>query len=66
MTSSSRNLNIKNTHGGFDVRAGGDEKQKINFAWPYMKLIDSESEYVNIDYLWSHYPMTVTSNILVF
>ena len=27
---------------GFDVRAGGDEKQKINFAWPkprvYSKL----------------------------
>ena len=35
MTSSSRNLNIKGTHRGFDVRAGGDEKQKINFAWPY-------------------------------
>ena len=34
MTSSSRNLNIKGTHGGFDVRAGGDEKQKIKFAWP--------------------------------
>ena len=34
MTSSSQNLNIKGTHGGFDVRAGGDEKQKINFAWP--------------------------------
>ena len=34
MTSSSQNLNIKGTHGGVDVRAGGDEKQKINFAWP--------------------------------
>ena len=65
MTSSSRNLNIKSTHGGFDVRAGGDEKQKINFAWPYMKLTDSESEYVN--YLWSYYyTMTAASNMLVF
>ena len=36
MTSSSRNRNIKGTHGGVDVRAGGDEKQKINFAWPNM------------------------------
>ena len=35
MTSSSRNPNIKSTHRGFDVRAGGDEKQNINFAWPY-------------------------------
>ena len=35
MTSPSQNLNIKGRHGGFDVRAGGDEKQKINFAWPY-------------------------------
>ena len=34
MTSLSQNLNIKARHGGFDVRAGGDEKQKINFAWP--------------------------------
>ena len=31
-------MNIKSTHGmhgGFDIRAGGDEKLKIYFAWPY-------------------------------
>ena len=33
--SSSQYLNIKSTHGGVDVHAGGDEKQKFNFAWPY-------------------------------
>ena len=36
MTSSSHYLNIKGRHGGFHVRAGGDEKQIINFAWPYL------------------------------
>ena len=41
MTSPSQNLNIKARHGGFDVRAGGDEKQKINFAWPNIKYYRS-------------------------
>ena len=27
-------MNIKSTHGVFDIRAGGDEKLKIYFAWP--------------------------------
>ena len=25
---------MNSTQGGVDVRAGEDEKQKINFAWP--------------------------------
>ena len=43
MTSPSQNLNIKGRHGGFDVRAGGDEKQKINFAWPNREKMGSSS-----------------------
>ena len=35
--SSSQYLNIKSRHRGVDVRAGGDEKQNSNFAWPYMQ-----------------------------
>ena len=30
-------MNIKSTHGGVDIHAGGDEKLKIYFVWP--KLI---------------------------
>ena len=36
-------MNIKGRHGGFDVRAGGDEKQKINFAWPNIKITNREN-----------------------
>jgi hypothetical protein len=31
---SSQISEYQSTHGGVDVRVGGDEKQIINFAWP--------------------------------
>ena len=30
-------MKIKSTHGGFDVRTGGDEKLIIYFAWPKLE-----------------------------
>ena len=39
MMSSSQYLNIKSRHWGFDVRAGGDEKQNFNFACPYTEFV---------------------------
>ena len=32
-------MEINSTHGEFHVHAGGDEKQKNYFAWPYMLLM---------------------------
>ena len=49
MTSSSHYLNIKGRHGGFDVRADGDEKQIINFAWP--KQLSSASVEAAINFV---------------
>ena len=57
MTSSSQNPNIKSTHGGFDVRAGGDEKQKINFAWPKLTFMT----HTNLSYLIGSYLQGATS-----
>ena len=38
-------MKIKSTHKGFDVRAGGDEKRIIYFAWP----IDVHARLLNND-----------------
>ncbi len=46
MTSVVKYLNIKSTHEGFDVRAGGDEKQIINLAWPkYLRKLYLEAKF---------------------